>query len=105
MIQHSGLNQEHEQFRERVRSFCEEEVRPVVQEHEEEGQFPVELVNTIGEAGLYGITVPEEYGGEGMDYRSFEIAIEEFARVWKNPSRGALRRVFIDRNVACRVRK
>jgi len=86
MIQHSGLNQEHEQFRERVRSFCEEEVRPVVQEHEEEGQFPVELVNTIGEAGLYGITVPEEYGGEGMDYRSFEIAIEEFARVWKIPA-------------------
>jgi alkylation response protein AidB-like acyl-CoA dehydrogenase len=86
MIEHSGLNQEHEQFRERVRSFCEEEIRPVIQEHEEEGRFPTELIKTAGEAGLYGITIPEEYGGNGMDYRSFEIAIEEFARVWKIPA-------------------
>lgn len=86
MVQHSGLDQEHEQLRERVRSFCEEEVRPVVREHEEQGKFPVELVDAIGDAGLYGITIPEEYGGNGMDYRSFAVAVEEFARVWKIPA-------------------
>lgn len=86
MIRDSGLNQEHEQFREQVRSFCEEKVRPVIQKHEQQGEFPVDLIDEIGDAGLYGITVPEEYGGRGMDYRSFEIAIEEFARVWKIPA-------------------
>lgn len=86
MIRDSGLNQEHEQFREQVRSFCEEKVRPVIQKHEQQGEFPVDLIGEIGDAGLYGITVPEEYGGRGMDYRSFEIAIEEFARVWKIPA-------------------
>lgn len=86
MITHSGLEPRHEQFRERVRSFCEAEVRPVVEAHEREGRFPVALTDTLGEAGLYGITVPEQYGGEGLDYRSFAVAIEELARVWKIPA-------------------
>ncbi|ADB63231.1 acyl-CoA dehydrogenase domain protein (plasmid) [Haloterrigena turkmenica DSM 5511] len=86
MITHTGLEPRHEEFRDRVQAFCDDTVRPVVEEHEREGRFPLDLVDELGDAGLYGITIPEEYGGEGMDYRSFQVAVEELSRVWKIPA-------------------
>ncbi|MFC6719797.1 acyl-CoA dehydrogenase family protein [Natrialbaceae archaeon GCM10025810] len=86
MITHTGLEPRHREFREHVQTFCDEQVRPVVEEHERKGQFPLGLINELGDAGLYGITIPEEYGGEGLDYRSFQIAVEELSRVWKIPA-------------------
>ncbi|WP_265112073.1 acyl-CoA dehydrogenase family protein [Halosolutus halophilus] len=81
-----GLEPHHEEFRTRVQEFADETVRPVVEEHEREGRFPVDLVDDLVDAGLYGITIPEEYGGEGLDNRSFQIAVEELSRVWKIPA-------------------
>ncbi|MFP9191456.1 acyl-CoA dehydrogenase family protein [Natrialbaceae archaeon A-CW1-1] len=86
MITIPGLEEHHEELRERTQTFCDEHVRPVVEVHEREGTFPLELVDELGEAGLYGITVPEAYGGEGMDYRAFEVVVEELSRVWKIPA-------------------
>lgn len=81
-----GLEPRHHDFRERVRSFVETEVEPVVDDYEERGEFPADVIDDIGDAGIYGITVPEEYGGAGLDHRSFVIAVEELARVWKIPA-------------------
>lgn len=83
MIDRFELDERHGDHRERVREFCEREVEPRVEEHEREGQFPEELVRTVGEAGLTGVPFPAAVGGEGMDYRSFAVTVEEFARTWK----------------------
>lgn len=86
MITHFGLEERHREHRERVRSFVADEVEPVVEEYEREGRFPLDVVDALGEAGLYGITIPEEYGGSGLDFRSFVVTVEELARVWKIPA-------------------
>jgi alkylation response protein AidB-like acyl-CoA dehydrogenase len=81
-----GLEEQHSEHRQRVRQFVESEIEPVVEEYENEGRFPLELIDELGEASLYGITIPKEYGGEGLDYRSFVITVEELSRVWKIPA-------------------
>ena len=81
-----GLEPHHHDFRERMRSFVEAEIEPVVDDYEERGEFPADIIDSLGEEGLYGITVSEEYGGAGLDYRSFVIAVEELSRVWKIPA-------------------
>lgn len=83
MIDQFSITDAHEDFRETVRSFCESEVAPIVEEHEQEGTFPTELIPKLGENGLIGVPYPAEYGGGGLDYRSFVIAMEEISRVWK----------------------
>ena len=86
MITHFGLEERHREQRERVQSFVADEVEPVVEEYEREGRFPLDVIDALGEAGLYGVTIPEEYGGAGLDFRSFVVTIEELARVWKIPA-------------------
>jgi alkylation response protein AidB-like acyl-CoA dehydrogenase len=81
-----GLEPRHHDLRERVRSFAESEIEPVVEGYEERGEFPVDVVDALGDAGLYGITVPEELGGEGLDVRSFVITVEELSRIYKIPA-------------------
>jgi alkylation response protein AidB-like acyl-CoA dehydrogenase len=86
MITHFGLEDRHREHRERVRSFVEDEIEPVVEDYERRGEFPLDVVDALGEAGLYGITIPEAYGGAGLDFRSFVLTVEELARVWKIPA-------------------
>lgn len=81
-----GLEQHHHDFRERMLSFVEAEIEPIVDDYEDRGEFPVDIIDKLGDEGLYGITVSEEYGGAGLDHRSFVIAVEELARVWKIPA-------------------
>ncbi len=83
MMTHFTLEDRHREQRDAVRDFCESEVDPYVEEYEESGEFPREIVEAAGEAGLHGVPYPEEYGGAGQDYRSFAITIEELARSWK----------------------
>jgi alkylation response protein AidB-like acyl-CoA dehydrogenase len=75
------LSAEHETFRKVVREFAEQEVAPHVARWDREHYFPVELVAKMGEFGLFGIAVPEEYGGSGGDFTSVCVAIEELGRV------------------------
>jgi butyryl-CoA dehydrogenase len=75
------LSKEHEDFRRVVREFALAEVAPHVQEWDEQHRFPVELVPKMGELGLFGLVVPEEFGGADADFTSLCVAIEELGRV------------------------
>ncbi|HEX6873465.1 MAG TPA: acyl-CoA dehydrogenase family protein, partial [Micromonosporaceae bacterium] len=75
------LNDEHEALRASVQEFAREVVAPVIAEHYEKHTFPYEIVRQMGKMGLFGLPVPEEYGGMGGDYFALGIAIEELARV------------------------
>lgn len=74
------LKPEHRALRETVRSFVEKEVRPHARRWDEEGEFPSATVARLGELGLMGVMVPEEYGGSGMDTISYSIAVEEIGK-------------------------
>jgi butyryl-CoA dehydrogenase len=64
-----------------VRDFAEREIAPHVREWDRDHHFPVEVVQAMGELGLFGLAVPEEYGGSGGDFTSVCVAIEELGRV------------------------
>ncbi len=76
------LSPEHELLRSTIRDFMEREVAQVVDEHERERRFPVEIVRRLGEMGWLGIPIPEDEGGAGLDTLAYAIAIEEIGRVW-----------------------
>ena len=75
------LSKEHEDFRGVVREFALAEVAPHVEEWDEQHRFPVELVPKMGDLGLFGLVVPEEFGGADADFTSLCVAIEELGRV------------------------
>jgi alkylation response protein AidB-like acyl-CoA dehydrogenase len=75
------MDEKHEMIRSSVREFAESEIRPVAGELEEKEEFSVELTQKMGDIGLLGMVVSEEYGGQGLDYISYIIAMEEVARV------------------------
>jgi len=79
-------NDDHIAIRELVRDFAEKECAPGLEERDEREEYPLDLWKKCGELGLTGITFPEEYGGAGMDYISYGVAIEEISRV--DPSLG-----------------
>lgn len=76
------LSDEHEQFRDTVRAFVDTDVRPVAREWEHSGRYPTELVQTMSEMGLFGITIPEEHGGSGADLLTLALVFEELSRGW-----------------------
>ncbi len=75
------LSKEHEDFRRVVREFALAEVAPHAQAWDEQHRFPVDLVPRMGDLGLFGLVVPEEFGGAGADFTSLCVAIEELGRV------------------------
>lgn len=75
------LSEEHQQLREMVRDFAENEVAPTAKERDEEARFDREIWDKMAELGLTGIPWPEEYGGAGFDYLAYVIAVEELSRV------------------------
>ena len=68
-------------LRHSIRDFAEKEIGPRAQELDEKEEFSIELTKKMAGLGLFGIFVPEEYGGSGMGYLSYIIAIEEIARI------------------------
>ena len=76
-----NLKEEHNIIRESIRAFAEKEIRPVAGKLDENEEFSAELTAKMGELGLFGTTVAEEFGGHGLDYLSYIIAVEELARV------------------------
>ncbi|MEK7390375.1 MAG: acyl-CoA dehydrogenase family protein, partial [Elusimicrobiota bacterium] len=68
-------------IRDTVRRFAEQKIKPQAHELDEKEEFSVELTRQMGELGVFGLIVPEEFGGSGLDYTSYCIAIEELARV------------------------
>jgi acyl-CoA dehydrogenase len=74
------FTEEQEMMRKMVRDFAQTEIAPFV-EKMEEGEFPRQILRKMGELGLMGIPVPEEYGGSEMDFISYIIAIHEISKV------------------------
>ena len=75
------LNEKHQELREQVRTFAEEEIKPVAAELDEKSEFSAELANKMFDMGLLRINLSEAYGGLGLDTLSYIIAVEELARV------------------------
>ncbi|MBI4797468.1 MAG: acyl-CoA dehydrogenase family protein [Desulfarculus sp.] len=75
------LSMEQEILRKTVRDFAEKEIAPLARELDEQERFSLETMAAMGDLGLFGMVVNEEYGGQGMDYISYIIAVEEIARV------------------------
>ena len=75
------LSKDHEDFRAVVREFAEAEVAPHIAKWDREHYFPVDLIPKMGDLGLFGLVVPEEFGGAGGDFTSLCVAIEELGRV------------------------
>ncbi|MFZ1729798.1 MAG: acyl-CoA dehydrogenase family protein [Bacteroidota bacterium] len=73
--------EEHRLIRSTVREFAEQEIKPAARELDEQEDFSYDLTKKMGEIGLFGVVTPVEYGGQGMDYLSYIIAVEELARV------------------------
>jgi short-chain 2-methylacyl-CoA dehydrogenase len=67
--------------RDLVRKFAETKIKPLAHELDEKEEFSEELTRGMGELGIFGLIVPEQYGGQGLDYSAYVIAVEELARV------------------------
>jgi short/branched chain acyl-CoA dehydrogenase len=75
------LTAEQEEFRKAVRAFAEDVIRPRAEEMDRAEELPMDIVKQMGELGLFGLPFPEEYGGQGADFLTLCLAIEEIARV------------------------
>jgi short-chain 2-methylacyl-CoA dehydrogenase len=75
------LTKEQEMIRKEVRKFAQEEIAPIAGELDETETFSAELTKKMGEIGLFGMFVSEKYEGQGLDYVSYIIAVEEVARI------------------------
>ena len=67
---------------EMVRQFVDERVIPIAEEHDHEDKFPEAVVEQMKELGLFGVTIPEEYGGMGLDLTTYAMIVEELSRGW-----------------------
>ncbi|MBL8118195.1 MAG: acyl-CoA dehydrogenase family protein [Anaerolineae bacterium] len=74
------LTEEHLALQDAVRKFAQKEIVPIAAEFDESGEFPLETVKKMGEMGLMGIEVPEEYGGVGMDTLAYVLTMVEVAK-------------------------
>lgn len=74
-------NEQHELLRQSVRDFAETVIKPMARELDEKEAFSIELTRKMGQMGLFGMTVPQKFGGQGMDTLSYIIAVEELARI------------------------
>ncbi|TMB38709.1 MAG: acyl-CoA dehydrogenase, partial [Deltaproteobacteria bacterium] len=69
-----------------VRRFVEREVIPVASKYEHADEYPQPLVDRMRELGLFGATIPVEYGGLGLDYTTYAMIVEELCRGWMSLS-------------------
>ena len=76
------LSDEQRLFRDTLRSFVDREIVPVARDWEHEGRYPTEIVESMRGLGLFGLAVPEAYGGLEADTVSFALTFEEISRGW-----------------------
>ena len=77
----TDISEDEKSFREVVRDFAEEKIRPLVRKMDEESRIPRELIDALFQLGVMGIEIPEEHGGAGATFFMSVLAIEELARV------------------------
>ncbi len=76
-----NLTDNHKLFKKTIREFCEKNIKPLAEKIDKEEYFPKDLYKKMGQMGLMGMTVPQEYGGAGIDRISYMIALEEISRI------------------------
>ncbi len=73
---------EQQAITEMVRQFADKEIIPHAEEYDGEDKFPEPIVEQMKELGLFGVTIPEEYGGMGLDLTTYAMIVEELSRGW-----------------------
>jgi alkylation response protein AidB-like acyl-CoA dehydrogenase len=81
-----GLTDDQAEILKAVRQFVEKEILPVATELEHADEYPTEIVEGLKELGLFGLMIPEEYGGLGESLLTYALAVEEIARGWMSVS-------------------
>jgi len=76
-----SLTEQNKLFKKTIREFCEKEIKPLADRIDKEEYFPKDLYKKMGKMGLMGMTVPQDFGGAGIDRMSYMIALEEISRV------------------------
>ena len=76
------LTDEQKAITEMVRQFADNEIIPVAEEYDHEDKFPEPIVEQMKELGLFGVTIPEEHGGMGLDLATYAMIVEELSRGW-----------------------
>src|SRR5690349_17629310 len=79
---HTCKTDEQQAITEMVRQFVDNEILPVAEEYDHEDKFPEPIVEQMKELGLFGVTIPEEYGGMGLDLTTYAMIVEELSRGW-----------------------
>src|ERR1700722_8882176 len=74
------LGETADMLRDSVRSFASDEIAPRAAEIDRNNEFPMDLWKKLGDLGVLGVTVPEEYGGSGLGYLEHVVAMEEISR-------------------------
>ncbi len=74
------LTEEHKLIRESVRNYVKKEISPIIEDYAQRAEFPGQIVKQLGDLGCFGPTIPEEYGGGGLDYISYGLMMQELER-------------------------
>ena len=86
LCQTEGLTDIQEEILKTVRAFVDKEILPVATQLEHKDEYPAEIVEGLKELGLFGLMIPEEYGGLGESLLTYALAVEEIARGWMSVS-------------------
>lgn len=74
------LTEEHKMIRDAVRNYVKKEISPIIEDYAQRAEFPQQIVKQLGDLGCFGPTVPEQYGGGGLDYISYGLMMQELER-------------------------
>ncbi len=74
------LTEEQKLVRESVRNYVKKEISPIIEEYAQRAEFPQQIVRQMGALGCFGPTIPQEYGGGGLDYISYGLMMQELER-------------------------
>ncbi|MFM9149113.1 MAG: acyl-CoA dehydrogenase family protein, partial [Solirubrobacterales bacterium] len=76
------MTEDQKAITEMVRQFVDEQIIPTAEEYDHEDMFPEPIVEQMKELGLFGVTIPEQYGGMGLDLTTYTMIVEELSRGW-----------------------
>src|SRR5688500_2870700 len=74
------LSEEQKLVREAIRNYVKKEVSPIIENYAQRAEFPAQIVKQLGDLGCFGPTIPQEYGGGGLDYISYGLMMQELER-------------------------
>ena len=86
LCQTDGLSEDQTEILKAVRQFVDEQIIPVAQDLEHKDEYPQEIIDGLKELGVFGLTIPEEFGGLGESLLTYALVVEEIARGWMSVS-------------------